>query len=1746
LASRRGSFGRFYPDKEVPKTILSCGDSDWRIISDEISVNMPAMSWKGVQSWKIGRIIFRAVTYLLITAIFGVIYSTTHAQALTPDLVFSTYLGGAAGSDPLTFAQNTACDALGNIYVTGATQVTDLPVLHAYQSKPAKDSTESAFVAKYNSAGQMLWCTYLGGNNQSMGIGVAATPNGGVAVTGITTSNASGPFPTTPNAFQSHNNGQSDYFVTVFDAKGNLQYSTYLGGSGVEGGVGGTPGQIIFTDNSNNGNCVAVDANGRVYVGGMTTSGGGSGQTKFPVTDKTALQKDFAGSRDASLSILDPSKSGAASLVYSSFLGGDHDNQAHSVAVDPSGRYIAVGGFTTSSTFPTTTNAYRSTAPSGGFGPNSSNGFITQFQSSQPGSPSSQYTMRYSTYLGANSSTARDDVYGMTMDASGNIVATGRTQSSGFPMTKGGPTIFNKAPYLQEGVSGDEPYLVKINPSLNGTASLVYSTFLGGGSASKQWGSWSTSVAVDARGAVYVGGETDAQGAPYVPSNLTAPQTFPYTPNAFLQAPQGSEDAMLMQINPSGDNLDYSTYLGGTLSDRTYGLAVDPDGNVVMTGLTFSSNFPLQNPAQTWPGNTNYQNAFVTEFSPLYAPFNLVIDNGVTYPVTGDITYDNEYIGQNSTGTLTQGGSTNTVNNNLKLGQNAGASGTYNLSGGTLSVGGNEYVGYSDTGSFTQTGGTHTVTGILMLAAKDGSSGTYNLSGGTLSVGAYEAVGYSGTGTFTQSGGTHTGTALYLGTAAGASGTYNLSGGTLSVGGNEYVGIFGSGAFNQNSGTHTISGDLYLAANSGSSGTYSLSGGSLSAGTITLNSGGTFTQSGGILSISSDSDPGGGTLNINGGTLQASGSPHILGNDLKVGGDFALGGTNNFTLSGAVDLGGPTRTITLTNSGDTNLSGIISNGGLSIDNTGAGSLTLSGANTYTGTTTLNSGTLLAGSNEAFNATGGANLIIKGGTIGASAAGISITNPLTIGGDFNMGGAAGTALEFTKTMNLTGFLLTHNGASDDTLKGNLTSTATGGVTTTAGTLNLTGNNVAYAGTSTVTGGILNLQGTGNYGGNNTVNGGILNLNSASVITYSGINTVTGGTLNMSSAGSTYSGASTLSSGRLNLSAGTLSGLLTLNGGTFNLSGTGAYTNAAPLTNSADTTLNIAPGSTLTLTGGLTNNGNTDVNGNLTGNLTNNAGGLVNGSGVITGTLMNNGRVNPGNSPGTLSVVGSYVQTAAGTYTAEIASASSYDRINVTGAPGTATLAGAITPTLYGGFKPRGNQVFPGVIATTGGITGTFSTILNQQLSPTLFWQARYNPTSVDLWVQRNYTNAGLSLNSNQLAVGTMLNSVAGVTSGDLDNVLNAIDYLPDSGSVQNAFKQISPEKAGALTNLGFVAANFQMRNLATRTTNLRFVQGESGGSSLSAGGLSFSYSKLDGLMLAYNGASLSNLFSARKEFQAPESRWGLYLDGGAAFGSQKSSLNQTGYNFTLGGFTAGADYRLRDNLLLGLSTGYSNTSSGFHGSGGSVNANTVPFNAYAAYFPGSLYAYGSLGYALNLYDLKRGINFGGLARTASSSTTGNQFNLYGETGYDLKLSRFILTPSATLAYSALWVGGFTEQGAGALNLKVAAQNANSVQTGVGGRLTVPLKVGSMKLVPQGYAFYQHEFANGSRNLNASLSQGSSSFSFQTDAAKPNFALVGASVTAGLRKNLYAQVNFNAELGRTGSTAQFINTGLRYEF
>jgi len=547
----------------------------------------------------------------------------------------------------------------------------------------------------------------------------------------------------------------------------------------------------------------------------------------------------------------------------------------------------------------------------------------------------------------------------------------------------------------------------------------------------------------------------------------------------------------------------------------------------------------------------------------------------------------------------------------------------------------------------------------------------------------------------------------------------------------------------------------------------------------------------------------------------------------------------------------------------------------------------------------------------------------------------------------------------------------------------------------------------------------------------------------------------------------------------------------------------------------------------------------------GGVTVDSGGTLSGTGTVVGSLTNSGTVSPGNSPGTLSVVGSYTQTTAGTYQAEIAAATEYDKINVTGVPGTATLAGTLAPMLLGGYPPARNQVFPGIITTTGGVIGTFSSVANQQITPILAWQPRYNTTSVDLVAAPDFANPGLPLTANLRRLGAMLNGVNDRAGGDLGTVLDTLCQLPTGGAVADTYKQISPEKAGALSTLAFAGATFQMRNLAQRITDVRFGSREAGVMSGLPGAFGLNYSRAEGMMLAFNSSNLAGLLTSKKA-AAPETKWGIYLDPSLILGSQGSTVGQTGFNFNIAGFNAGADYRVRNDLLVGLATGYSHSGANFRGSGGGMQTNTWPLTAYAAYLPQSFYAYGSLGYALNLFNLERQIGFGGLNRTANSSTTGNQLNAYGEAGYDLKVKPFMVTPVVSLAYSGIWVDSFTENGAGALNLKVLSQNAASVQTGVGAKVAAPLKRGPVTVVPQVYATYQHEFANGSRGLNASLSQVGSTFNFQTDAANKNFAVVGANVTILTEKNLRVQINYNTEVGRGTSSAHSANAGLRWEF
>ena len=419
------------------------------------------------------------------------VYDTSRPLVIDPALVYSTYLGGSADDAGV----GIAVDAAGNAYVTGSTASANFPTTAgAFQTTLGGGGVGfDAFVTKLNSTGSaLLYSTYLGGsNNDDSGVGIAVDGAGNAYVTG---SAFSTDFPTTPGAFQSSFGGVRDAFVTKLNPTGStLVYSTYLGGTGDDGGVS-----------------IAVDTAGSAYVSGFAQAG-------FPTTT-AAFQPGFGGGPyDAFVTKLG---STGSALVYSTYLGGSGDDEVFGgLAVDASGNAY-VTGFTTSANFPTTPGAFQTTF--GGAGPlGFGDAFVTKLNStgSMP---------VFSTYLGGSGD---DFGAGIAVDGNGNAYIAGSTASTNFPTTPGAfQTTFGGSGPLGLG----DAFVTKLNPT--GSA-LIYSTYLGGSGDD-----FATRIAVDVL----------PNPSAYVTGN-TASTNFPTTAGAFQTTlggvgPFGAGDAFVAKI----------------------------------------------------------------------------------------------------------------------------------------------------------------------------------------------------------------------------------------------------------------------------------------------------------------------------------------------------------------------------------------------------------------------------------------------------------------------------------------------------------------------------------------------------------------------------------------------------------------------------------------------------------------------------------------------------------------------------------------------------------------------------------------------------------------------------------------------------------------------------------------------------------------------------------------------------------------------------------------------------------------------------------------------------------------------------------------------------------------------------------------------------------------------------------------------------------------------------------------------
>ncbi len=305
---------------------------------------------------------------------------------LSPDgssLVYSTFLGGSGLDEPRAIA----VDVLGDAYVAGKTFSTDFPAVNAYQS--ANHGGEDAFVAELNPSGSaLIYSTYFGGSDDDQANGIAVDVQGDAYITGSTKSSD---FPAA-NAQQAACQscpGLQDAFVAEIAAGGaGLVYSTFLGGSATDEGMG-----------------IAVDALGNAYVTGFTFS------TNFPTTAGTYQGSLFGGS-GAFVTKITPNGS---SLVYSTYLASDNYTFGEGIATLNGNAYVS--GITRANSFPVV-NAIQSTR----------NGLPDAFVAEVDATGSS---LAFSTYLGGRSF---DEAVGIAVDALGNAYVTGHTRSKDFPL----------------------------------------------------------------------------------------------------------------------------------------------------------------------------------------------------------------------------------------------------------------------------------------------------------------------------------------------------------------------------------------------------------------------------------------------------------------------------------------------------------------------------------------------------------------------------------------------------------------------------------------------------------------------------------------------------------------------------------------------------------------------------------------------------------------------------------------------------------------------------------------------------------------------------------------------------------------------------------------------------------------------------------------------------------------------------------------------------------------------------------------------------------------------------------------------------------------------------------------------------------------------------------------------------------------------------------------------------------------
>ncbi|MBZ9982492.1 MULTISPECIES: autotransporter domain-containing protein [unclassified Mesorhizobium] len=970
--------------------------------------------------------------------------------------------------------------------------------------------------------------------------------------------------------------------------------------------------------------------------------------------------------------------------------------------------------------------------------------------------------------------------------------------------------------------------------------------------------------------------------------------------------------------------------------------------------------------------------------------------------------------GNGSAGVSLVSGATFT-NLGMITGGNGGSGGNDNAAPTTGGNGGNGGIGVTGSGatisnSGTITGGTGGVAGTG--GTNDGTAGSagFGVSGSDLTIVNRGSIsGASGTNAIVFAGGANT---LML--EAGSMITGNVvafsSADTLALGGSANasfdVSQIGVAAQYQGFGVFSKTGTSI----------WTLTG---ATGTVTP-----WTINRGTLSISSDANLGApsGGLTFDGGTLRNT---------------AALTTARNVTLNAG---GG-----TFLTGADLTAAGVVTGGG-SLIKTGAGTLTLSGANSYTGGTSILNGTLQVSADANLGAASG-GLAFDGGTLQNTAA-LATGRSVTLE-------AGGGIFQTDSNLTVTGAI---SGSGSLTKDG-------------AGTLTLTGSN-SYQGNTLIEVGTL-VGNAASFRGNIGNDGTVVFDQNGNATFAGGI----GGSGNMVKDGTgtlVLAGMSTLDwsvdAGDLVSAGERFGGDVAIGSGasfTFeqraNATYAGSISGAGDFLKTGADLLEVT-GNSAAFAGATTvDAGTLAVNGTLGGTIDVLANGRLQGNGTV-GTTTVAGTIAPGNSIGTLTVDGDYTQLAGSTYEAEIDPDGSSDLIDVTGAAGIE--GGTVFALKAPGGYDTGTRYT--ILTAAGGVTGTYGTL--DQNAPFVDLSLAYDPNAVYLDVARNDASfCDVAISANQCAVGDGAEG-----QGPGNPIYDAIVGLPDEETARDAFDQLSGEIHASIKGAMLDDSRF-VREAATNRVRAAFGDGSGSSTPVLAYGPDGSALTPEEQALVREGKSARYSAPGAAPAPADTERFAAWGQAFGSWGTWDSDGNAASLDRSTGGFLVGADGMIAENWRLGLLAGYSRSSFDVDDRASSGDSDNYHLGVYGGGQWGALGLRAGAAYTWHAIETARSVSFPGFTDRLTADYDAGTAQVFGELGYRIDRGSFALEPFGNLAYVNVHSYGFTEDG-GAAALTGASGTTDATFTTLGLRASTEFGLGGMKARARGMLGWRHAFGD----------------------------------------------------------------------